>query len=145
MILKSKTKVLGEKIVSFPLCPLRFPHILPWYQSWSCALRSWRLTAWALVRQSNYRNAFHFPVFLINCNEQWSVFFVMATSIEDFFKNQRPSSVSARRFSILIMKTNEMHYFSDLFYKVLYVFRTNPLSIIRSISALYKRNRYLLC
>jgi len=69
----------------------------------------------------------------------------MATSIEDFFKNQRPSSVSARRFSILIMKTNEMHYFSDLFYKVLYVFRTNPLSIIRSISALYKRNRYLLC
>ena len=34
---------------------------------------------------------------------------------------------------ILIMKTNEMHCFSDLFDKVLYMFRTVPLSIIRSI------------
>jgi len=30
-----------------------------------------------------------------------------------------------------------MHYFSDLFDKVLYMFWTSPLSIIRSISALY--------
>jgi len=44
---------------------------------------------------------------------------------------------------ILIMKANEMHYFSNLFYKVLYVFRTYPLSIISSISTLYTRNRYL--
>jgi len=29
------------------------------------------------------------------------------------------------------MKANEMHYFSDLFDKVLYMFRTGPLSIIR--------------
>jgi len=36
-----------------------------------------------------------------------------------------------------------MHYFSDLFDKVLYMFRTGPLSIIRSISTLYTRNRYL--
>jgi len=43
----------------------------------------------------------------------------------------------------LIMKANEMHYFSDLFDKVLYIFRTCPPSIIRSISTLYTRNRYL--
>ena len=38
-----------------------------------------------------------------------------------------------------------MHYFSDLFDKVLYMFRTGPLSIIRSISTLYTRSRYLSC
>jgi len=43
----------------------------------------------------------------------------------------------------LITKANEMHYFSNLFDKVLYMFRTRPLSIIRSISTLYTRNRYL--
>jgi len=41
------------------------------------------------------------------------------------------------------MKADEMHYFSHLFGKVLYMFRTIPLSIIRSISTLYTRNRYL--
>ena len=46
---------------------------------------------------------------------------------------------------ILIMKANKMHYFSDLFDKVLYMFWTCPLSIIRSISTLYIRNRYLSC
>jgi len=35
-----------------------------------------------------------------------------------------------------------MHSFSNLFDKVLYLFRTDPLSIIRSISTLYTRNRY---
>ena len=35
------------------------------------------------------------------------------------------------------MKANEKHYFSNLFYKLLYMFRTCPLSIIRSISTLY--------
>jgi hypothetical protein len=44
---------------------------------------------------------------------------------------------------ILIMKGNEMHFFSNLFHKVLYMFRTFPLSIISSISTLYTRNRYL--
>jgi len=38
-----------------------------------------------------------------------------------------------------------MHYFSDLFDEVPYMFRTGPLSIIRSISTLYTRNRYLSC
>jgi len=35
------------------------------------------------------------------------------------------------------MKANEMHYFSDLFDKEFYMFRTGPLSIIRSISTMY--------
>ena len=43
------------------------------------------------------------------------------------------------------MKANETHYFSNLFHKVLYMFRTGSLSIIRSISTLYTRNRYLSC
>jgi len=44
---------------------------------------------------------------------------------------------------IITMKANDMHYFSNLFDKVLYMFRTCSLSIIRSISTLYTRNRYL--
>jgi len=36
-----------------------------------------------------------------------------------------------------------MHYFSNLYDKVLYMFRTGPLTIIKSISTLYTRNRYL--
>jgi len=36
-----------------------------------------------------------------------------------------------------------MHYFSNLFDKVLYMFRTGTPSIIRSISTLYTRSRYL--
>ena len=47
--------------------------------------------------------------------------------------------------NILIIKAREMHYFSNLFDKVLYLFRTGSLSIIRSISTLYTRNRYLPC
>jgi hypothetical protein len=43
------------------------------------------------------------------------------------------------------MKANEVHYFSNLFDKVLYMFWTSPLSIIRSILTLYTRNRYLSC
>ena len=38
-----------------------------------------------------------------------------------------------------------MHYFLDLFDKVLYMFRTGPPSIIRSISILYTRSKYLSC
>jgi len=38
-----------------------------------------------------------------------------------------------------------MHYFSNLSDEVLYMFRTGPLSIIRIISTLYTRNRYLSC
>jgi len=36
-----------------------------------------------------------------------------------------------------------MHYFSDLFDKVLYMFRTSPPYFISSISSLYTHNRYL--
>ena len=36
-----------------------------------------------------------------------------------------------------------MHYFLNLFDKALYIFRTGPLPIIRSISTLYTCNRYL--
>jgi len=46
---------------------------------------------------------------------------------------------------ILTIKANKMHNFSNLFDKVLCTFRTDPLSIIRSISTLYTRNRYLSC
>jgi len=35
------------------------------------------------------------------------------------------------------MKANEIHYFSNLFDKILYMYRTGPLSIIRSTSTLY--------
>jgi len=47
--------------------------------------------------------------------------------------------------NFLIIKGNEMHYFSSLFDKVLSMFRTGPLSIIRSVSTLYTRSRYLSC
>ena len=46
---------------------------------------------------------------------------------------------------VLITKTNEMHNFSNLFHKVLHMFRTGLLPIIRSISTLYIHNRYLSC
>jgi len=36
-----------------------------------------------------------------------------------------------------------MYYFSNLFDKVLYMFRTGPLSVIRHISTLCTRNKYL--
>jgi len=36
-----------------------------------------------------------------------------------------------------------MHYFSDLFDKVFYMFQKSPLPIIRSSSTLYTRNKYL--
>jgi len=43
------------------------------------------------------------------------------------------------------MKANKTHCFSNLFGKLLYTFRTGPLSIIRSISTLSTCNRYLSC
>jgi hypothetical protein len=46
---------------------------------------------------------------------------------------------------ILPIKPNEMYYFSDLFDKVIYMFRTGPLSIFRSISKLCTHNSYLSC
>jgi len=43
---------------------------------------------------------------------------------------------------ILIMKANKMVYFSNSFGKVLYMFRTSRMSIMRSITTLYTRIRY---
>ena len=53
------------------------------------------------------------------------------------------SSIQKHTTNILIMKANEMHYLSHLFDKVLYMFQTSLLSIIKSISVLYIRNRFL--
>jgi hypothetical protein len=39
--------------------------------------------------------------------------------------------------SILIIKTNKMHYFSTLFVKEHYMFQTDLLSIIRSLNTVY--------
>jgi hypothetical protein len=46
---------------------------------------------------------------------------------------------------ILTIKANEMHYFSNLFDKVLYMFRTGQLSITRSISTLYRLHAISVC
>ena len=43
--------------------------------------------------------------------------------------------------SILIIKANEMHNYSNLFDTVHYMFRTGPLPIIRSISTLYTQQQ----
>ena len=66
-----------------------------------------------------------------------------------FLASKRLSDPTDGLFSIksgillLIMKANEMHYFSDLFDKVLYIFRTGPVYLIRNISTLYTSNGYL--
>ena len=57
----------------------------------------------------------------------------------------RKENLTFRRPCFVIYTYNKMQNFSYLFDKVLYVFRTGPLSIIRSISTLYTRNRYLSC
>ena len=68
-------------------------------------------------------------------------------NVSNFWTSWQIVSFSMTMFNgvILIIKAHKMHYFSNLFYKVLYKFRTGPLSIIRSISTLYTRNRYLSC
>jgi len=53
---------------------------------------------------------------------------------ESFTGRKRPRR---RADHILIMKANEMHYFSNIYDKVLYVFRTGPLSIIRSLNTVF--------
>jgi hypothetical protein len=40
-------------------------------------------------------------------------------------------------FILFMIKANEMHYFSTLFHKELYVFRRDLLSIIRSLSTVF--------
>jgi len=41
---------------------------------------------------------------------------------------------------VLLTTANQMHYFSYLFDKILYMLRTGPLSIVSSISTLYTGN-----
>ena len=72
------------------------------------------------------------------CNSDSECAFVCLTLVLFLF-------VLKNKYLLLIIKANEMHYFSNLFHKALYMFRTGPLSIIRSISTLYTRNRYLSC
>jgi hypothetical protein len=56
-----------------------------------------------------------------------------------FFTVKTPGlqHVSILSRGIRIMKANEMHCFSNLFDKSLYMFQTSPLTIIRSISTMY--------
>jgi hypothetical protein len=43
------------------------------------------------------------------------------------------------------MKANEMHYFSNLFDSVLYVFRTDPLSIIKEyLNTVYTQQIFVI-
>ena len=49
-----------------------------------------------------------------------------------------------RDIFILIMKANKMHYSSDLFDKVHYIFPTCPLPIISNISTLYTQQHMLV-
>jgi hypothetical protein len=65
---------------------------------------------------------------------------IKARTILDQMKSEQlRQETSTRQITkyILIIKANEMQYFSNLFDKVLYMFRTCPLFIIRSISTLY--------
>jgi hypothetical protein len=67
-------------------------------------------------------------------------------SLRVFLSFEEPCTYTKRHtsnYSILIMKANEMHCFSNLFAKVLCMFWTSPLSIIRSISTLYTQ-QYML-
>jgi hypothetical protein len=70
-------------------------------------------------------------------------------SKKEFLYNDQnlPQTRNTVNCAVLIIKAIDMHYFSNLFDKVFYMFRTGPLSIIRSISALYTSisSSYLLC
>jgi hypothetical protein len=45
-----KTEELGENPVPVPLCPTQIPHGLTQARTRYCAVRGWRLTAWAMAR-----------------------------------------------------------------------------------------------
>ena len=98
-------------------------------QLWCIQLvRRWCLMIVNCVKSASLQNIFNKKD--ENCRKWWLFFF--------FFLHNK-----TRNF--LVIKANEIHNFSNLFDKVLYMFRTGPLSIIRSISTLYTRNRYLSC
>jgi len=54
--------------------------------------------------------------------------------MDSYNKSQRDALFSTL---FLIIKANEMHYFSTLFSKELYMFRTDLLSIIRSLNIVF--------
>jgi hypothetical protein len=54
MILAGETEELGEKPVPVPLCPPQIPHGLTWARTRASAVRSRRLTTWAMARPSLY-------------------------------------------------------------------------------------------
>ena len=68
-------------------------------------------------------------------------------NVSNFFTSWQTVSFSMTVFHglIIIIKANKMHSFSNLFDKVPYMFRTGPLSIIRSVSTPYTPNGYLSC
>jgi hypothetical protein len=53
-----------------------------------------------------------------------------------------PGDCSVNHLLVLIIKANEMHYVSNLFDKVLCMFRTGPLSIIRTANRTSMTNTY---
>ena len=81
--------------------------------------------------------AIKIPPRRINCNSLFIAYYLSTCLWEHQigkFDIQRTGQAS---WYILIMKANKMHYFSNLLDKVLYMFRTGPLFIIRSVSTLY--------
>jgi len=76
----------------------------------------------------------------------FSSFLVVSFDLSIVKKNSFDQAQVTPKLRIsLVMKAKRMHYFSNLFDKVLYMFRTCPLSIIRSIGELYTRKKYLSC
>jgi hypothetical protein len=49
MTLRGETHMLGEKPVVVLLCPLQISHGLALYLIYSCVVRGWQLTAWAMA------------------------------------------------------------------------------------------------
>ena len=48
-----------------------------------------------------------------------------------------PTPSAFQKLHVLLIKDKEIHSFSNLFDKVLYMFRTGPLSIIRSLNTVF--------
>jgi hypothetical protein len=42
-----KNKVLREKHLPLPLCPLPIPLELAWFQTWAYTVRGWQISTWA--------------------------------------------------------------------------------------------------
>jgi hypothetical protein len=148
----------GVIIVSFgkTVCLYRVQNLLNTHRSMYCTVLLSRSVLWIVsARLDNtitIQTSFHCGILLL----YFAFTSILYTAnYDDSWYTQRRNSKNWPRDSllptfcsaiyILITKASEMHYFSYLFYKVLYMFRTCPLSIIRSISTLYTRNRCWSC